>query len=176
MAQNLPRGTPGRVLVLLTLLTGLVAVSAWRDALRRETDAWVSHPTAVGDGDLLRPEPLPARLMRRGKALSLQAAGPPSARRDDRMFRVLVGAGAELPFSLFTAREHLEAEADPKIYARLAPGQFVRLRVSVASGPSAPAAARSPAALAPAPGRPEGTAEGAELSPFSDTAPPAGTL
>lgn len=176
MAQNLPRGTPGRVLVLLTLLTGLVAVSAWRDALRRETDAWVSHPTALGDRDLLLPEHLPARFARGGEALMLQAAGAATARGDDAMFRVHTSEGSGLPFSLFTAKENLEDEAEPKIYARIGPGQFVRLRVSVVSGQKSPPGVVLPGLPSPEQGAEAGSAKGSEASPFSAEGPPGGTL
>ncbi len=173
MAQNLPRGTPGRVLVLLTLLCGLVAVSAWRDALRRETDAWVSHPTALRDREVLLPGQLPARLVRGGKALSLSAGGAVMKRRDDRMFRVAPGEGAGLPFSLFTAQENLEAEAEPKIYARTGPGQFLRLRVRVAADQGGAAAAVVPGASST--GAAAGV-EGSEEAPFGEEAPAGGTL
>jgi hypothetical protein len=46
MAQNTARGTPAKVLLLFALLTGAVAVSAWRDWLRRD-DEMFRVPLAV---------------------------------------------------------------------------------------------------------------------------------
>lgn len=139
MAQNLPRGTPARVLVILTLLIGLVVVSAWRDALRRDRDTWVRFPTALGDTGLLQPGHLPVTLDTGGKTVLLTAGGPGLHRRDDRMFRVLTDAGTGLPFTLFTTKESLGTEEDPKLYARTAPHRFQRLRARL--GPAATAGA-----------------------------------
>lgn len=146
MAQNLPRGTPARVLVLLTLLTGLVTVSVWRDALQRPGNTWVRYPTALGDTGLLQPGNLPATLATGGGRVTLSAAGPPSSRRDDRMFRVRTGMEAMLPFSLFTAEEDLAANPDPKLYARTAPHTYQRLR-AVLGDPVEGRPASGPAAL-----------------------------
>ena len=131
MAQNIPRGTPARILVLLALLVGLVAVSAWRDALRRQATTWVRHPTALGDTGFFLPGQPPVRLTTGGKAITLTAGAAPFSRRDDRMFRVTTGFGESLPFSIFSTREILEAEAEPRLYARLAPNQFLRLRATL---------------------------------------------
>ena len=136
MAQNLPRGTPARVLVLLALLIGLVAVSAWRDALRRGAATWVHHPTALGDTGLILPGQPPVRLTMGGKAITLTTGAAIFNRRDDRMFRVVTGFGENLPFNVFSTRETLGAEAEPRLYARLAPNQFVRLRANL-DGPGA---------------------------------------
>lgn len=136
MAQNLPRGTPARVLVLLTLLIGLVVVSAWRDALRRDRDTWVRFPTALGDTGLLKPGQLPVTLTTGGKTVSLTTGGQALHRRDDRMFRVAAGEGTGLPFTLFTSRENLVNDEDPKLYARTAPHLFQRLHARL--GPGSP--------------------------------------
>lgn len=136
MAQNLPRGTPARVLVLLTLLIGLVVVSAWRDALRRDRDTWVRFPTALGDTGLLKQGHLPVTLTTGGKTVSLTTGGQTLHRRDDRMFRVTAGEGAGLPFTLFTSRENLVNDEDPKLYARTAPHLFQRLHARL--GPGSP--------------------------------------
>jgi hypothetical protein len=131
MAQNIPRGTPARVLVLLTMLVGLVVVSAWRDALQRETGNWVRYPTALGDTGLLLPGQFPVRLDAGGKIVTLSAGGAAFHRRDDRMFRVITGAGAGLDFTLFSSKEILSADAEPKLYARTGPHQYVRLRAKL---------------------------------------------
>ena len=132
MAQNTPRGTPARVLVLLALLMGLVAVSAWRDALQREAATWTRHPTALGDAGLFLRGQLPVQLPAGGKLITLTGGTTPFHRRDDRMFRVTTSFGESLPFSVFSTRETLESEAEPKLYARTGPHQFVRLRAGMA--------------------------------------------
>ena len=137
MAQNIPRGTPGRVLVILALLMGVVVVSAWRDALQREAATWIRHPTALGDpGLLVRGQP-PVQLTTGGKTITLTAGNVPFHRRDDRMFLVTTGFGESLPFSVFSTRETLETEAEPKLHARTGPHQFLRLRAELAA-PRAP--------------------------------------
>ena len=130
MAQNLPRGTPARVLVLLALLLGLTAVSTWRDALQRDTASWVRHPTALGDASLFLPGQAPARLSTDGKNIILIPSKSALHRRDDHMFRVTTGFGESLPFSVFSTRSTLQTEAEPRLYARTAPHTFRRLRVT----------------------------------------------
>lgn len=147
MAQNTPRGTPARVLVLLALLLGLVAVSAWRDALRREATTWLRHPTALGDTALFLRGQAPARLNSGGKSILLTAGAATLHRRDDRMFRVTTGLGENLPFSLFTATEHFEAETEPRLYARIAPHQFLRLQATLQDSSQAPDSAARPLGL-----------------------------
>lgn len=150
MAQNIPRGTPGRVLVILALLMGLVVVSAWRDALHREAATWIRHPTALGDpGLFVRGQP-PVQLTTGGKTITLTAGTTPFHRRDDRMFRVTTGFGESLPFSVFSTKETLETEAEPRLYARTGPHQFLRLRAELAV----------PGVLVPP--LPEGPREGAQ--------------
>jgi hypothetical protein len=131
MAQNIPRGTPARVLVLLTLLVGGAAVSAWRDALRQAQDTWVVHPSALGDASLLQPDQLPVYLNTGGKIVNLTTNGAPFLRRDDKMFRVQTSTEGDLPFSLFSNQENLTGGEDPKLYARTAPGQYLRLRAGI---------------------------------------------
>ncbi len=131
MAQNLPRGTPARVLVLLSLLTGLVTVSVWRDALQRPGNTWVRYPTALGDPGLLKPGQLPVKLDTPGGTVALSAGGTPLRRGDHRMFRVRTEMKPMLPFTLFTTVENLAATPDPKLYARTAPHVFLKLRAQV---------------------------------------------
>jgi hypothetical protein len=137
MAQNLPRGTPARVLVLLSLLTGLVTVSVWRDALQRPGHTWVRYPTALGDTGLLKPGQLPVNLETPGGRVVLSAGGTPLRRGDHRMFRVRTEMEPMLPFTLFTTVENLAATPDPKLYARTAPHEFLKLRAQVLD-PAAP--------------------------------------
>lgn len=176
MAQNLPRGTPARVLVLLTLLTGLVVVSAWRDALGRETNTGVRYPTALGDAGLLLPGQLPAHLQTGGRHFTITSGGPTFHRRDDRMFRVLTGAPEGLPFSLFTTRETLPDEAEPKLYARTAPQQYLRLRASLHPSGAPVATPSRPVPASPQPPAPKAIPLAPGEQDFPDDLPPQGTL
>ncbi|MES2707008.1 MAG: hypothetical protein V4726_10450 [Verrucomicrobiota bacterium] len=140
MAQNIPRGTPARLLVLLTLLTGLVAVSAWRDALQRDRAVWLNYPTALGDTAYFQPALLPVQIRVGERVVQLTAAPEkPLRRRDDRMFRVAPGLGEALPFRLYTPQEHPAESGDPPLYARTAPGEFVHLQAGLQENISTPA-------------------------------------
>ena len=175
MAQNIPRGTPARVLVLLTMLVGMVMVSVWRDALQRNKGTWVRYPTALGDTGLLLPGHLPVRLDAGGKIVSLTAGGPSFHRRDDRMFRVVTGAGAGLAFTLFSSKETLSADAEPKLYARTGPHQYVRLRAKL--GGTAPSL-ETPGELRVTPEPPvlKAIPVGPDEDIFPDGTPEKGTL
>ena len=180
MAQNTPRGTPARVLVLLALLMGLVAVSAWRDALQRGAVTWIRHPTALGDTAVYLPGQPPVRLTTGGKAITLTAGAVPFHRRDDRMFRVTTGFGESLPFTVFSTRETLESESEPRLYARIAPHQFLRLRASMA-GPGALSGTPPPSVSTAPPPPPETPVRkalplGPEGEDFPDEMPLKGTL
>ena len=144
MAQNTPRGTPARVLVILALLIGLVVVSAWRDALRREATSGVRFPTALGDAGIFRATPAPMELTQGGTTIRLAAGLRTVTLRDDQMFRVDSPMAAGLKFSLFTRTENPASQADPKLYARTAPDRYRRITASLA-----PAAPRSPSLLPP---------------------------
>ncbi|RYD38670.1 MAG: hypothetical protein EOP86_00135 [Verrucomicrobiaceae bacterium] len=132
MAQNLPRGTPARVLVLLTLLTGLVVVSAWRDALQRDRAVWLNYPTALGDNAYCRLDQFPVRVKAEGQVVRLAPADGKVLRlRDDRMFRLRPGPGDSLPFQLYTAVENPASTSDAPLYARTGPGQFIQLQAGL---------------------------------------------
>ncbi len=137
MAQNLPRGTPGRVLILLALLTSVVMVSAWRDALQRSRTVRLRYPTAVGDAAFYTPGSGPLRIQAEGGIVELrESSGARLKRSDDRMFRVDLDTG--YPFPLYTDREKLAADVDPRLYARVAEGEFIRLRPLLAPAPATP--------------------------------------
>lgn len=162
MAQNLPRGTPARLLVILTLLVGLVMVSAWRDALQRDRAVWVTYPTALGAVDNVRPDQLPCRLEHSHPPAVISRMGQGEREfRDDTMFRVLSGR-VEIPFGIFRSGETGPQE---EYFARLRPGkylpvtltEFIPAQLPPAAGtalrelsPGAPA--ESPAAT---PGKPD---------------------
>jgi hypothetical protein len=150
MAQNLPRGTPARLLVLLTLLTGLVAVSAWRDALQRDRAVWVNYPTALGDTAFFRPDRLPLDIEVGGQVVRLTATGEKPMRfRDDRMFRVGPGLSEGLPFQIYTSTENPGDSIDVPLFAHAAPGEFLTLQAGL-KNPPAPADRGGPGP-APAP-------------------------
>lgn len=132
MAQNLPRGTPARVLVLLTLLTGLVVVSAWRDALQRDRAVWLNYPTALGDDAYCRPDQFPVQVEAEGQVVRLAPADGKVLRlRDDRMFRLGPGPGDSLPFQLYTTVENPGSATDAPLYARTGPGKFIQLQAGL---------------------------------------------
>lgn len=159
MAQNTPRGTPARVLVLLTLLTGVIMVSAWRDALRRQQDNWVRYPTALGDTGILQPGALPATMRLAGGAVLLEKSGPETTRRDDLMFRVPAAKGsADLPFTLFTDSGENDPDGEPMLFARTAPHRFQQLKATMGS-PESSIQPPPAAPLMPPPPAPDGTAE-----------------
>jgi hypothetical protein len=102
---------------------------------------------ALGDTALmLRGQP-PVRLTIGGKSILLTAGAATLHRRDDRMFRVSTGLGENLPFSIFTTTETFENESEPKLYARIAPHQFLRLRATLQDSNQPPDSAARPRAL-----------------------------
>lgn len=129
MAQNLYRGTPGRLLVLLALLITVVVVSAWRDALQRPVTGVARYPTAVGDSAFFNPA-VPASVRSGERTLDLlPAADAPETRRDDRMFHLPLET--PLPFRLYTGRENPDPATDPPLFAKVAPGRYLRLKVEI---------------------------------------------
>lgn len=160
MAQNIPRGTPARILLIFTLLTAVVVVSAWRDALRRDPAAEIRHPTALGDPGFFRRGQPPVRIPVAGRLIELREdPGPAVARADDRMFRIPVPPDS--PFSLFSDREIPEGGIpdggeEPVIYARCAPGQYVRMIPAIAGDTAAPEPAAGPSESAQESAGPEG--------------------
>ena len=97
MAQNTPRGTPARVLILFALLTGAVVVAAFRDSLTENADR-ISYPTAVGDFTYhtagTEPPPIPVE----GGVLTLREdVTDRLQRRDDRMWRVPLAVSVPRP-------------------------------------------------------------------------------
>lgn len=122
MAQNLPRGTPARLLVILTLLVGLVMVSAWRDALQRDGAIWVTFPTALGAVDNVRPDQLPWKLEHSLPPVVVSRVGQGECEfRDEAMFRVL-SERLEIPFGIFRAGETGSKE---EYFARVGPGKYL---------------------------------------------------
>ena len=134
MAQNTARGTPARVIILFALLTGAVAVVAWRDAQRQEKGA-IRYPTAIGDMSYFKPggEPVPVSI--HGSVFSLAGeTGEVLKRRDDRMWRVPLAVPQP---RLYTTTETFPDGEVPPLYLKTGPGEFVKveLREATASKP-----------------------------------------
>lgn len=124
MAQNTPRGTPARVLILFALLTGVTVVSALRDS-RRPGLASVSYPTAVGDTDFHRPGDRPLQIAVHGSIFSLhEEADERLHRRDDRMFRVPLAVSVP---RVYTTAESFSGEELPPLYLKAGHGEYVRV-------------------------------------------------
>ena len=128
MAQNTARGTPARALLLFALLSGVVVVAAWRDALRRKEMEHVTYPTAVGDTDYYKPGGEPLKIDVAGTLFTLQER-PAEIRisRDDRMFRVPLAVPVP---RLYTPSETWPAEDIPPLYLKTAPGEYQRMELA----------------------------------------------
>jgi len=125
MAQNTARGTPGKVLLLFALLTGAVAVSAWRDWLRRSELERITWPTALGDTSYYQPGSAPVPLTVKGAAYLLEEQpGEKLQRRDDEMFRVPLAVPGP---RLYTISESWPADSVPPLYLKAAPGEYLRV-------------------------------------------------
>ncbi len=125
MSQNTARGTPGKVLLLFALLTGAVAVSAWRDWLRRSEVERVTWPTALGDTDYYQAGAEPIPLAVKGSAYLLEEQpGEKLQRRDDEMFRVPLAVPVP---RLYTISESWPADSVPPLYLKAAPGEYLRV-------------------------------------------------
>jgi hypothetical protein len=125
MAQNTARGTPAKVLLLFALLTGAVAVSAWRDWLRRSEIERVTWPTALGDTDYHQAGSEPMKILVKETAYQLEEQpGEKLLRRDDEMFRVPLAV--PLP-RLYTISESWPADSVPPLYLKAAPGEYLRV-------------------------------------------------
>ena len=55
MSANLPRSTPGRLLVLWAGLMTWVLIFSWRVHVNRVDYDWCEYPTGLGDGDYYQP-------------------------------------------------------------------------------------------------------------------------
>ena len=127
MAQNTARGTPARVLLLFALLSGVVVVAAWRDALRRRDIEHVTYPTAVGDTAYYKPGSEPVKITVGDAVFTLQER-PAEIRisRDDRMFRVPLAVPVP---RLYTVSETWPAGEIPELYLKTAPGEYQRMEL-----------------------------------------------
>jgi hypothetical protein len=126
MAQNTPRGTPARVLILFALLAGAVVVSSIQDA-RREGGFRIAYPTAVGDDGYYKPGGDPLQIAVNGAIFSLHE--DPSERiqrRDDRMFRVPLAVPSP---RLYTTTVSFPANEVPPLYLKTADGEYLRVEL-----------------------------------------------
>lgn len=119
MAENIPRGTPARILILLALLLAGTAAGLWHDASRRDTLESVHWPTAAG---------LPAGTVPGDGLVSFAektwTLGPEEPRADEAMFHVRGTAPEE--GSVFSPVEG-KLPADAPLFFRVAPGTYRRL-------------------------------------------------
>lgn len=135
MAQNTPRGTPARVLLLFGLLTGAVVVSSLRDA-RRDDLFRVSYPTAVGDTGYHRPGGEPLSVGIDGTVFQLlEEPADRLSRRDDRMFRVPLAVPEP---RLYTTAESLPPNEVPPLYLKTSDGEYLRVELRAAATRKAP--------------------------------------
>lgn len=126
-AQNTARGTPARVLLLFALLTGVVAVAAWRDSLRRREIEHISWPTALGDTDYYKPggDAIPVAV--HGNVFTLhEVPGETRQSRDDQMFRVPLAVPVP---RLYTPSETWPAGELPPLYLKTEAGEYQRMEL-----------------------------------------------
>ena len=131
MAQNTPRGTPARVLILFALLTGAVVVAAFRDSLTENADR-ISYPTAVGDFIYhtagTEPPPIPVE----GGVLTLREdVTDRLQRRDDRMWRVPLAVSVP---RLYSPVDTFLKDEVPPLYLKTGPGEYIRVELVPAGG------------------------------------------
>ena len=132
MAQNTARGTPARVIILFALLTGAVAVLAWRDARRNEKGG-IRYPTAIGDMSYFKPggDPVPVSIHDNVFSLT-EETGELLKRRDDRMWRVPLAVPQP---RLYTTTETFPEGEVPPLYLKTGPGEYVKVELrEVAAG------------------------------------------
>ena len=132
MAQNTPRGTPARVLILFALLTGAVVVAAFRDFLTPDADR-ITWPTAVGDTVYHKPGTEPPPMAAGGSLFTLREdPADRLQRRDDRMWRV------PLPLPqprLYSPVNSFPADQVPPLYLKTGPGEYLRVELEKAETP-----------------------------------------
>lgn len=134
--RNSPRGTPGRVLLLFSLLAVAVAAATWLSASRKNTTFQISWPTAVGDSTFhSRDSPLPTLSLGQHQFAIIPASEPILIRRDDRMF------AANLPgtsIRLYSTTEKFPANKSPQLYLKAADGEFLRVNLETIAWSQAP--------------------------------------
>lgn len=125
--RNSPRGTPGRVLLLFSLLAVAVTAASWLSASRKNTTFRVSWPTAIGDSTFhSRDSPLPTLSLGQHQFAIIPASEPTLNRRDDRMFAAnLPGC----PIRLYATTEKFPANQSPQLYLKSGDGEFLRVNL-----------------------------------------------
>jgi hypothetical protein len=133
MAQNIPRGTPARVLLIFALLMGAVVVSSIQDA-RRPDSFRITWPTAVGDEAYHKPGGEPLQISVNGAAYSLhEDAGERLQRRDDRMFRVPLAVPVP---RLYTTSNTFPPNEVPPLYLKTGDGEYMRVELAEKKPPA----------------------------------------
>jgi hypothetical protein len=129
MAQNSPRGTPARVLIIFSLLAGAVVVSALRDS-RLANSGRVRYPTAVGDISYYTPGSSPLQIAVHGSVFVLnEESGERLRLRDDLMFRVPLAVPEP---RLYTSTSSFREDEVPPLYLKVADGEYVRVELRAA--------------------------------------------
>ncbi len=123
--RNSPRGTPGRLLLLFSLLSVAVAAASWLSASQKHATFRVSWPTAVGDSTFhSRVSPLPTLSLGQHQFAITHTSEPILKRRDDRMFAApLPGT----PIRLYSTTEKLPTNQTPQLYLKSGDGEFLRV-------------------------------------------------
>jgi hypothetical protein len=125
--RNSPRGTPGRVLLLFSLLAVAVTAASWLSTSQKHTTFRVSWPTAVGDSSFhSRDSPLPTLSLGQHQFAIIPASEPILKRRDDRMFAANLPGN---PIRLYTTTEKFPANQTPQLYLKSADGEFLRVNL-----------------------------------------------
>lgn len=126
MAQNTARGTPARIIILFALLTGAVAVVAWRDS-QRGASSMVRYPTAIGDTTYFKSGGEPLHIAIHGSVFILaEETGELLQRRDDRMWRVPLAVPQP---RLYTRTETFPEDEVPPLYLKTGPGEYVKVEL-----------------------------------------------
>jgi len=125
--RNTPRGTPGRVLLLFSLLAVGVAAASWLSASQKLATFRVSWPTAVGDSSFHSPtSPLPHHTIGNHQFAIVPSSDPILKRRDDRMFAANLPSGST---RLYSTEEKFPADRLPQLYLKSSDGEFLRVNL-----------------------------------------------
>ncbi|MBP7950489.1 MAG: hypothetical protein KA004_12610 [Verrucomicrobiales bacterium] len=128
MAENLPRSTPARVLLLFAFLFAGVVAAVWRDGQMRPQLESVVYPTALGDALEVPPTVLAGAVFQAwtdadpGGASFKATAEPPLKLAPDRLLRA--GAAADGAFWLYRPDAKSGRQG---LFLRMPDGQFLPL-------------------------------------------------
>jgi hypothetical protein len=130
MARNSPRGTPARIVLVFSLLTAVVAVSAWRDRHRAGLSR-TGWPSAVGDEEFYETGSGPLALGVEGRMFRLvEENGERVALRDDLMWRVPLALSRP---RVYAPEQALPQDRLPRLFVKAGHGQYVEMRLVTAA-------------------------------------------